>query len=229
VIVAIHQPNFLPWLGYFHKMAVADHFILLDSVPFSKGSYTNRVQIKTVKGPTWLTVPVQTSGRLGQNIVDVLCDPNPAWRKKVIGSLENSYRQSPFFKTYAREIFDIILEAGDKLADLNIRLIDLIAGRLGIHTATTRSSAMQSRGHSTELLIGLCRELGADTYLSGSGGASYQDEQAFAATGIKVVYAQYSHPMYPQPFGDFATGLSAIDLLFNCGPAAGDILGSRKQ
>ena len=226
MIVGIHQPNFLPWLGYFYKMVVCDHFVLLDNVAFSKGSYTNRVQIKTPQGPAWLTVPAKTSGKLGQDIADVSVDPSPAWRRKVQGTLENSYRQAPHFKAYWPGVLEIIQSPMQSLCELNIALIAHVAALLEIHTPTGRSSQMAARGASTELLIGLCRELGADTYLSGSGGANYQDEQAFAAAGIKVVYAGYRHPTYPQQHGEFAKGLSALDLLFNCGPAAAEILRS---
>jgi hypothetical protein len=225
MIVSIHQPNFLPWLGYFHKMARADTFVLLDTVAFTKGSYINRVQVKTANGPRWLTVPVQTAGKLGQRILEVRCDDTIDWRKKIAGVLDANYRNSAHYRAFAGEILGIINSTGDNLAELNIRLVECLAGKLGISTLTIRSSRMQAQGKATDLLINICRELGADTYLSGSGGANYQEEEEFRAAGIKLVYIDFKHPTYPQLYGGFISGLTSADLLFNCGPDSRSILG----
>ena len=225
MIVAIHQPNLAPWLGYFYKMARADHFVFLDSVPFAKGSYTNRVRIKSAAGPQWLTVPVLTKGKLGQPIDEVLCNENAKWRKKTLGALETNYRRCPYWGDYADDLAQIVNTCPPRLAELNLALIARLAKALGIDTPTTRSSTMKARGSSTDLLIAICKELGAQTYLSGSGGENYQDEQAFGAAGIELVYANYQHPTYDQAFGEFAPGLSVVDLLLNCGPHSAEILG----
>jgi len=224
VIVTIHQPNFLPWLGYFYKMARADRFVFLDSVPFAKGSYTNRVRIKTAAGPQWLTVPVVTRGRLGQVIAEVRCSNTLDWRKKTAQALRTNYQHCPHFQPHADRILEIIHAAGDGLADLNIQLIAYVAGQVGICTPTLRASRMQARGKATDLLIAIAKELGADTFLSGMGGAEYQDESAYGRAGIKLAYTDFQHPTYPQAFGEFVPGLSIVDLLFNCGPDAMRIL-----
>lgn len=225
MIVAIHQPNFLPWLGYFHKMARADLFVFLDTAAFAKGSYTNRVQVKTARGPQWLTVPVQTSGRLGQPIRAVVCDARTDWRSRVVRTLETNYRGCPYYAPLGPWLARAIAEADDSLADLNMRLILEIARQLGIRTPTRRASALGAEGKATDLLVALCRELGADTYLSGSGGSKYQDEGAFREAGIRLVYNEFRHPVYPQAFGEFVPGLSIVDLLLNCGPDSGALLG----
>ena len=225
MIVAIHQPNFLPWLGYFYKMARADRFVFLDSVPFAKGSYTNRVKIKTASGPQWWTIPVVTHGKLGQPIVKVQCSHKEDWRKKAVMTLKTNYQKCRHFQPYADRILQVLASGGDGLADLNIGLIGYVCEQLGIRTPTVRSSGMAAQGAATDLLIVLCRELGADTYLSGSGGANYQDEAAFQAAGIRLIYANYLHPTYPQAFGDFEKGLSIVDLLFSCGPDSAKVLG----
>jgi hypothetical protein len=224
MIVAIHQPNFLPWLGYFYKMVRCDRFVLLDSVGFAKGGYTNRVMIKTPQGPQWLTVPVRTKGMLGAPIHEMLTADNVDWRSKVCRTLEMNYRACPHYQPYAKEISAIIASAGASLSEMNIRLIEYLARQFQIPTPTCRSSGLQAAGKAAELLIAICKELGATTYLSGSGGANYQDEQAFQAAGLALTYANYRHPRYRQAFGDFAQGLSAADLLFNCGPESGAIL-----
>lgn len=225
MIVAIHQPNFLPWLGYFYKMARAEHFILLDSVPFAKGSYTNRVKIKTASGPQWLTVPILTKGKLGQPIREVVCNSKSNWQKKIAATFDTNYRKCPHCSPYADEIVGIIDSSVGNLAEMNIQLIRYVMNQLGIDTPTTRSSEMQAEGKATEMLIALCREIGADTYLSGSGGANYQDEADFKAAGLQLIYADYQHPTYRQEFGQFTAGLSIIDLLFNYGPESAAILG----
>jgi len=229
MIVGIHQPNFLPWLGYFYKMVRSDRFVLLDTVAFAKGSYTNRVKIKGATGAAWLTVPVLTSGKLGQPIRETMCSPTVDWRAKIVRTLETNYRGCPHYAAYGPDICRIISACGDNLAELNIALIQHLAGLLDIHTPMVRSSELQAQGKAAELLIAICKELGADTYLSGSGGANYQDEQDFAAAGLKLIYTNYQHPTYAQPFGDFVGGLSVVDLLFNCGSDSAAILRSRHQ
>jgi len=225
MIVAIHQPNFLPWLGYFHKMACADRFVFLDGVPFAKGSYTNRVKIKTAAGEQWLTVPVITSGKLGQDITGVRCNDAANWRKKIAAALQTNYKQCPHYRPYGEQVTEIISAAADSLTGLNVRLVQYVADKLDIRTPTVRSSGLKAQGRAVDLLIGICHELGADTYLSGSGGANYQDEEMFSKGGIRLIYADYHHPQYPQQFGDFISGLSVIDLLCNCGPDSRSILG----
>ena len=224
MIVAIHQPNFLPWLGYFYKMARCDMFVLLDSVSFAKGSYTNRVKIKTAQGAQWLTVPVQTKGNLGTPICEILTAKDVDWRGKICKTLETNYKACPHYQPYGDQICEIISSSGEGLSEMNIRLIEYLARQLEITVLTCRSAALRATGKADELLVAICRELGATTYLSGSGGANYQDEQTFQAAGLELTYANYIHRRYRQAFGEFVSGLSVVDLIFNCGPEAGDIL-----
>ena len=224
----MHQPNFFPWLGYFYKMARADLFVYADTLAFSKGSYTQRVKIKTHNGPKWLTMSVVHTGRVGDPIIQVQCGGAADWRERLIKALRGHYAGCPHYKTYIGPIAEIICTGDDRLAEMNIRLIKHIAGELGIRTPTIRSSALHQDhlvGRATDWIIGVSREVGADTYLSGSGGANYQDEAAFEAAGLQLTYANYPHPVYPQAFGDFVAGLSIVDLLFNCGPDSRRVLG----
>jgi hypothetical protein len=225
MILGIHQPNFLPWLGYFYKMARSDHFIFLDNVAFANGSYTNRVKIKTAQGAQWLTVPVQKKGLLGQPIIEVTCSDRVDWRRKTVSALETNYRPCPFYKQYAPGLVEILSKAGDNLADLNIRLIEYLAAQLGITTPTTRSSTLKADGFATTLLMRICKEVGADTYLSGEGGKNYHDERAFGLEGLNLLYMNFKHPTYEQRFGEFQPGMSIVDLLFNMGPESRRVLG----
>lgn len=224
MIVAIHQPNFLPWLGFFYKMLKADRFVFLDSVPFSKGSYTNRVKIKTAQGVQWLTVPVLTKGKSAQTIAEVATNTEVCWRDRVVKTLEGSYGKCNCFWDYFPDLRDIITTHTDSLVHLNLKLIRHIMVWLEIDVPVLQSSRMLIAGTSTRRLINICKHCSADTYLSGAGGNGYQDESVFNREGVKLCYSDFVHPTYPQRFDKFVPGLSIVDLLFNCGPDSRRIL-----
>ncbi len=227
MIVAMQQPNWLPWLGYFHRMAAADLFVFADTVAFSKRSYTQRVRIKTRKEPKWLSLPVMHTGSLGERILDLELGGPPAWRTDLLDQLRGHYNCCPHFKRYFSPLADLILSLPPQLAEFNIRLIEYLATELDIRTPTVRASALHQDhllGRPTDWIIGVCHEVGAETYLSGKGGANYQDEAAYARDNIRLVYSDFQHPVYPQCHGEFVPGLSVVDLLFNCGEASGEIL-----
>ena len=225
--VGIHQPNFLPWLGYFYKMARADCFVFADSLAFSKGSYTQRVKIKTAGGPRWLTAPLLHTGYVGQVIRDVRCGGWPDWRQRLVNAIKGNYLQCPHYRCYGPAIDAILMSGEDRLAELNMQLIKYIAGELEIRTPLVTSSEMKlpPKDDPTEWIISVCKEVGATVFLSGRGGASYQDESAYARAGIQLVYTDFQHPTYPQAFGEFVPGLSIVDLLFNCGPESAHLFG----
>ena len=223
--VAIHQPNFLPYVGYFHKMAAVDQFVLYDDVQFTKEGFTSRNRIKTPTGTQWITVPVLTKGRLEQRTLDVEIVSNGNWHKKVLGSIRQSYGKSPHFKAYYEPLEQIMLKGFARLVDLNIALIEWVREVLGIRTLMIRSSTIPGvDGSSTERIISICKALGADSYYSGKGGANYQDQKLYDEAGIQLVMSHFSHPTYPQLWGTFEANLSVIDLVFNVGPESHDII-----
>lgn len=225
IIVAIHQPNYLPWLGFFYKLARSEAFIFLDTVPFSKNSYQNRCRLKTANGLLWLTQPVCTSGRSGQATADVEFDSTLQWQKKHLKSIEMAYRRAPFFKQLFPKLESVLLaHSWQHLADLNIALIESISFELGCATRFFRALHLGVRGHATDLLVGLCKRIQATVYLSGTGGKKYQDINQFAANGIQVTYTDFTHPQYKQLWGQPVVGLSIIDLLMNHGPESRTIL-----
>lgn len=183
-IVAIHQPNFAPWLGYFHKMRRADVFVLLDDAEFSKNSYTNRVRIQADR---WLTVPVRA--HLGTPISEVkTAEPDLAERHR--GILRATYgRLSSIddFVSIEREA----LAASDLLVDLNLAVLGYLRAHLGIGTELVRSSDLDANGTSTQRLVSIVTQLKGDTYLSGTGGGNYQDESMFRDAGIGVEYSRF--------------------------------------
>jgi len=222
--VAIHQPNYLPWFGFFKKIVASDAFVLLDPVPFSKQSVQNRTRIKTARGTEWLTIPVLTKGRFAQPTNQVRINNQERWRKHHLKTISQNYSRAPFF----RELFDPIVTILDRdwslLADLAITLIQEICRRLEIERPFYRASELDVTGTRTDLLVSICRAIGADTYLSGKGGMKYQDEATFMEAGIDISYPAFEHPIYPQLYGPFIPGLSIVDILFNCGARTLDLL-----
>jgi len=218
MIVAIHQPNFLPWLGYFYKISQCDVFVLLDNVQYTKNSFINRNRIKTPQGELWLTVPVKIKGRFGQLIKDVEIDNGPNWRTKHMKTLEMNYRRVKFFDQVFQKV-RAAYYANDwgNLSQFNTRLLECVLSLLKLEVQLVRASELDVEGASTKLLINICKVLSADTYLSGFGGVKYQEEELFKEAGIALRYYGFDHSVYPQLWGEFIPNLSIIDLLFNCG------------
>jgi len=225
MIVAIHQPNFLPWLGYFYKMAKCDVFVLLDNVQYTKNSFINRNRIKTSQGAQWLTVPVKTKGRFGQLIKDVEINNTVDWRRKHLRALEMNYKRARFFETVFQGL-ETIYFAHDwyNLCELNVRLLEWVLSLLGMEKRLVRAAELNVKGVGTQLLINIVKEVGGDVYLSGFGGAKYQEEGLFKEAGINLEYYDFEHPIYPQLWSGFVPNLSIIDLLFNCGPESLNII-----
>lgn len=214
--VAIHQPNYAPWLGHFAKMAASDTFVFLDDAQYSKNGYINRVQIDASGEVRWLTIPVSYS--FGDPIAAVHFS-NPDWRKSHLDTLRTYYRRAAHFKatwTWLSEIYAALPQ--HTLALSNARLIECIARRLGIAAAFCFSSAFQTDAAAgDDRLIALVRAAGGARYLSGKGGKNYQDPEKFAAAGIMLTYTEFVHPVYEQGHAQFISGLSIFDALFQIG------------
>jgi hypothetical protein len=233
MIVAIHQPHFLPWLGYMDRMKRADLFILLDHVQFEKQNYQNRVEIKTRQGRRWITVPVVRNSRselILEKKVDRQLDRGQAWGRKVFLTLQHAYGKTPYFQAYAPRLQEILEKGHETLLDLNLELLEMMRRAFRIHTPIVRSSTLGVEGMKSELILGLCKAVKADAFMVGLGGTrDYLDRDAFAAAGIRLVPHEFSHPCYaqkPDP-ETFMEGLSSLDLLLNCGPGAALILDQR--
>jgi len=230
MLVAIHQPNFLPWLGYFDRMVHADLFVLLDHVQFERRNYQNRTLIRLEDEARWLTVPVvQLSQK--ERIVEKQVDYSQGegargWGPKSFQTLRFAYRKAPFFELYAPKVREIFETPWEKLVDLNIATLEFVREALEIRTPMVRSSELSVEGQRSELLLDICRRLGARAFLGGMGGSrGYLDHEAFIAAGMGVEWQQFHSPQYPQcGAGAFIGGLSALDLLFNCGPKSREIV-----
>lgn len=231
MIVAAHQPNFLPWLGYFDRVRRAQRFILLDHVQFERQNYQNRTLLKTQAGPRWLTVPVVQKSRDEKILEKLVCNEQQGrdfWARKFWLTVESSYARAPHFKRYSPRLRELLLDVRwEKLVDLNIALLRFSLDALDIHTPLVRSSQLNVSGQKSELVLAMCLAAGAKTYIAGMGGSrGYLDLDAFKRAGVDVAWQEYDHPTYPQvPAGTpFAKGLSVLDLLFNCGPDSRAVL-----
>jgi WbqC-like protein len=227
VKVAIHQPHYLPWLGYVAKWAAADRFIFLDTVQYEKNGWQNRNRIKTSQGPRWLTVPVQA--RLATAIRDVVVDAGQPWAARHLRTIELAYARAPHFGRYRDGLGAFYARAWDRLAPLAAASAEWLARALGVTTQVTLASALDLgpatvEADPTARLVALCRAVGADTYLAGRDGARYMDLARFRAAGIAVEAQDYAHPVYAQLHGEFVTALSALDLLLMHGDEALAIL-----
>ena len=231
MIVAIHQPNFLPWLGYFDRMLRCDLFVLLDHVQFERRNYQNRTLIRLEDAGRWLTVPVvQLSQK--ERIIEKRID-NPAdmsgsrwWGPNHFATLRYAYRKAPYFELYAPRLREILEARWEKLVDLNLATLDFLREALHITTPTVRSSTLQVEGQRSGLMLNLCKEVGAKSFLGGMGGSrAYLELDAFVAANVGVQWQDFSHPVYPQcGAAPFIKGLTTLDLLFNCGPRSAEIL-----
>jgi hypothetical protein len=220
--VAIHQPQYLPWLGYFDKMDRADAFVLLDNVQYKKNEFINRNRIKTAAGWQWITAPVHY--RFGERIDRVLIHNTVNWRRRHAQALLTNYGRAPHFEVYRPFFDDLYDRPWEGLCDLNVHAVRGLAELLGIRRETPVASNWSLSDDPTGRLVDICRQMGADTYLSGAGGQDYLDLSQFEAAGIRVVFQAFDHPVYPQRFGPFEPFMSVVDLLFNCGGESLEII-----
>ena len=224
MIVSVHQPQYIPWLGYFEKIAKSDNFVFLDNVQYKEREFQNRNKIRTKDGSSWLTVPVISKGEGRQNIRDVKIDNQVAWQRKHLASLRTSYGRAAFFKDYYPFFEEVLARHWAYLKDLNIEIIKFILKELSINTPISFESDLSVTSVSTRRIIDICKKLKADTYFSGSGGRDYLDEGLFAQENIRLIFQEFLHPQYKQCYEPFVPFMSIIDLLFNYGPESRKIL-----
>jgi len=213
MILSAHQPNYLPWIGYFHKMKTSDMFVVFDNVQYMKGSFTNRTQLFIRDLQYYLTVSVNS--HLGQKINEVTIDKH-FQLKKHLDTIFFLYGKSPNFFLFWDEFKKIYSKSYSRLYDLNYELILLIRSILNIKTEMLLLSDIGVAGRKSELLINICKKNGADTYLSGNGAKAYMQDDLFFKNNISVAYQSFIHPEYPQKSDRFIKGLSIIDFIFNC-------------
>ncbi|HEY0377633.1 MAG TPA: WbqC family protein [Pyrinomonadaceae bacterium] len=217
MLVAIHQPEHLPWLGFFEKMLRADLFVLLDDVQYATGDFQNRNRVKGAGGAQWLTVPVVH--KFPQQIYEVLVAGND-WQAKHWKTLRSCYARAAHFETFAPLFEDFYGRPWAGLAELNVAAIELVARALGVERKWVMASELKVKGQKSERVLNICQMLGGSAYYSGRAGSAYLDRESFRRAGIEIVVQNFDHPVYEQLFikeSGFVPNLSTLDLLFNCG------------
>jgi len=222
--VGIHQPMYLPWCGFFDRISKCDVFVLLDNVQYSKNYFINRNKIKTPSGWSWITIPVLTHGKLNQLIKDVEVDQKILWEKQHWKNIFFSYSKALFFSEHANFFRDLYAERYFRLEDVIERSLTYLLKSLDISTKIIRVSDLEISGKKNDYILNICKNLGADQYLSGPDGRNYLNLGQWQDAQIEVLFHDYHHPVYPQLYGNFEPNMSVIDLLFNCGTKSREIL-----
>ena len=218
--VTIHQPQFLPWLGYLDKIDRADLFVVLDTVQFKKREWQNRNRIRTSQGWQWVTVPVLDNYR--EKLNQVRINQKLEWREKHLRAMEIHYSRAPYLGRFLGGLRNLYRSSWDRLADFNLAVLRWLLDAFGISTPLQLASEMRLREEPTDRLIDICRAFGASHYLAGVGAQAYMDMAKFEASGVHLELQEFKHPAYTQCYEPFVPGMSAIDLLLTCG---GDALG----
>jgi hypothetical protein len=220
-VVAIHQPNYFPWLGYFDKIARSDVFVFLDHVQFPKtgGVWCNRVKMRCGGEARWVTAPIRRAFHGVAPINEIAWADEQPWRSKLLKTLAANYSRAPFFKETMAWLEPLVLLPESNLARYNMAVIKAIAGQVGLrHEHCVTSSSLGCEGQASDLLIKLTRKVGGTCYMCGGGASGYQEDQAFARAGVSLAYQGFQHPVYPQAgAADFVPGLSIVDALMNVG------------
>jgi hypothetical protein len=238
MIVSVHQPQYIPWLGYFDKIAKSDCFVFLDCVQYKAREFQNRNKIRTKVGWIWLSVPVESTdagcaqARSGasdcagnrQKINEVKVDNGSSWQRKHAASLRAWYGGARCFNEHFPFFEEVYSRQWARLVELNVHIIQYMLKALAIDTPLVFESDLHIFGTRTQRIIEICRTLKADTYLSGIGGKEYLEEGLFAENGMRLLYQEFKHPEYEQRFMPFAAYMSAVDLLFNHGKDSREIL-----
>jgi hypothetical protein len=219
MIVGIHQPNYLPYLGFIDKLKKSDVFIIYDDAQFSKGDFQHRNRIRIYHGWEWLTIPVEKK-HIPINQIKIKNDvkiSNMNWQEAHVKEIHDNYRKAPFYPKYEKDIQRIYEQQYDMLIDINLKLIKFLMKSFDIDTKIIYSSEFGLNSKSTEKLVDLVSAIGGDVYLSGPMGNDYLDFQPFEEKKMQVTFQDFKHPTYSQQYRGFEPNMSAIDYLFNTG------------
>jgi len=221
MIISINQPGYLPWAGYFNRIARSDVHVVLDHVQFEKNSFVNRNKVLGPSGPFWLTVPVRTKGKFGSlPICEIEIDASQHWQRKHLQSIRSAYGRAPYFGDYWPIIEKAVSSDNSRLSALCGDLTGRLLQALDIETKVCRSSNFDFQQAKSDLVLEICRHFDATRYLSGPFGRDYLDLQSFEDAGVAVEFNDYTAAPYAQQSSEFVPNLSVLDLLFNEGPSA---------
>jgi hypothetical protein len=225
--IVISQPMYFPWLGMMEQIRLSDVYVHLDDVQFSKGSFTNRVQIKTAKGTQWMTIPLEGL-HLGQRIMDLRTRETEPWRRKHLDLLEHAFAGAPFAEDARALCRSVLEQPTDRLCELAIASLQALCDyfEIGPRPLLERSSSLGIEGRGWERVLAIVSHLGGDVYVSGLGGRNYISHEAFDHAGVRIEYMRYLKTQYPQLHGAFRPFVSALDLVANMGRAGRTLISS---
>jgi len=225
MIIGIHQPNYLPYLGFFDKMMKSDIFVIYDDAQFEKGEFQHRNRIRIYHGWKWLTVPVEKKHIPINEIMiknEVATWKGIRWADAHSKDIMDNYKDTPYYSAYEKEIKRIYGKRYDMLVDLNMELIIFLIKAFDIDVEIVYSSELGFTSKSTERLVEIVETLGGDVYLSGPKGRDYLDVSLFEKKGIRVEFQEFRHPVYKQRYEGFEPNMAAIDALFSVGTMPGE-------
>lgn len=222
--IAIMQPGYFPWLGFFELMGRCDLFVFLDDVQYTKRDWRNRNRLRSSSGWQWITVPVLSRNHSKEAINDILINNTIDWRRKHLNIILKNYGKARFFNEYYRDIVDIYSRNWQNLSELTICSTLFIKDKLGITTPHIRSSSLKIKEKQSKRILEICRELRASELLDSKASRGFLDTAIFAKRNIKITFQDYKHPVYEQIHKPFMEYMSALDLLLNCGKESLNIL-----
>jgi hypothetical protein len=219
MIIAIHQPNYLPYLGFFEKMKQSDIFVIYDDAQFNKEDFQHRNKIRIYHGWKYLTVPVEKKHIPIKNIRirNEFMIKGMTWQEAHLKEIRDNYKNTPYYASYEGYLKAAYTNKYDRLIDLNMDIINFLKNAFNIETEIIFASELGFRSQSTERLADITEVLGGDMYLSGTAGRDYLDASLFESRGINVEFQDFKHPVYKQRYDRFIQNMSAIDALFNVG------------
>ena len=224
MILTAHQPVYLPWLGLFHKIALAETFVYFDQVQYLPKDWMNRNKIRTKSGSIWLTVPVLRKGYRDLKTSEIEINNSIDWQKKHLRSISLNYKKSPYFENYIPFFEDVYSRKWKFLGELNEYMLKWFLDELGIKVNFLNANDFKFQGEKSSLILNMCKELNASTYIFGMLGKDYADVQEFEKNDIELIFQNYNHPKYSQLYREFISHMSIIDLLFNHGPKSLEII-----
>ena len=229
MLISIQQPEYFPWLGYFHKILQVDEVVFLDNVQFKKRYFENRNKIRTFQGWCWINTPILTKGKYKQNINEVLIDNSQNWNHTVKNTIWLNYKKTPYWKELGDDLLSLLSGNFNQLSQLNISIILMLLDKLNINVNWSLGSSLSTKYSGSELILEICKKLRANAYYSGKDGANYLNQKDFDNNNIRVIYQDFKHPVYNQFHGEFYPFMSVIDLFFNYGKKTVDIIMDSKK
>ena len=215
-VVSIHQPQFIPYIGFFHKVAQSNIFVILDDVEATRKDFTNRNRVKGPNGANWITVPVKEKN--GVVIRDMEISSQNDWKSEHLKTIQYFYGKCPYFSSYYDEFQRIYRNfESSNILELDTALLQWIFSALNLDVQIDYSSKYHITTNKSQRLVDICRSVEASTYISGPGGRNYLESDLFKENSINLEIQDFHHPVYPQRFEGFMENLSVLDLLFNCG------------